>query len=165
MRAANDFYPTPHSIVKLLANHAEWESLHVWEPCAGDFRLVHALQDRLYRVVATDITQGQNFFDFKEAPCRQLMTNPPFKQIRPFIDHAFAIGVERMVLVCPERLWACKVGWEQFHRHRPARFINLNWREDYLGKGGSPDRALAISIWESPCAMRCSYEVWSRPLE
>ena len=87
------------------------------------------------------------------------------KKIRPFIDHAFNIGVERMVLVCPERLWACKVGWEQFHRHRPARFINLNWREDYLGKGGSPDRALAISIWENPCAMRCSYEVWSKPLE
>ena len=165
MRKANDFYPTPHSIVKLLSNHAEWESLHVWEPCAGDFRLVRALQERLYRVVATDISQGQDFFDFKEAPCAQLMTNPPFKQIRPFIDHAFNIGVERMVLVCPERLWACKVGWEQFHRHRPARFINLNWREDYLGKGGSPDRALAISIWESPCAMRCSYEVWSRPLE
>ena len=73
--------------------------------------------------------------------------------------------LERMVLVCPERLWACKKGWEQFHRHRPARFINLNWREDYLGKGGSPDRALAISIWESPNASRCQYEVWSKPYE
>ncbi len=161
----NDFYPAPHSMVKLLANYSEWESLYVWEPCAGDFRLVEALQARDYKVIATDISQGQDFFDFKEAPCPHLMTNPPFKKIRPFIDHAFAIGVERMVLVCPERLWACKKGWEQFHRHRPARFINLNWREDYLGKGGSPDRALAISIWESPHASRCQYEVWSKPYE
>ena len=45
------------------------------------------------------------------------------------------------------------------------RFINLNYREDYLGKGGSSDWALAISIWESPHASRCQYEVWSRPLE
>ena len=25
----NDFYPTSHSIVKLLANYSEWESLYV----------------------------------------------------------------------------------------------------------------------------------------
>ena len=99
MRNENDFYPTPHSIVKLLANYSEWESLYVWEPCAGDFRLVEALQARDYKVIATDLDQGQDFFDFKEAPCPHLMTNPPFKKIRPFIDHAFAIGVERMVLV------------------------------------------------------------------
>jgi len=164
-RDKNDFYPTPHSIVKLLLNHFDYAGPYVWEPCAGDGRLVEALQARLFKVIATDISQGQDFFDFKEAPCPHLMTNPPFKKIRPFIDHAFAIGVERMVLVCPERLWACKAGWEQFHRHRPARFINLSYREDYLGKGGSPDRALAISIWESPNASRCQYEVWSKPDE
>ena len=161
----NGFYPAPHSMVKLLANYLEWESLYVWEPYAFDCRLVEDLQARDYKVIATDISQGQDFFDFKEAPCPHLMTNPRFKKIRPFIDHAFAIGVKRMVLVCPERLGACKKGLEQFHRHRPARFINLNRREDYLGKGGSPDRALAISIWESPNASRCQYEVWSKPYE
>ncbi len=87
------------------------------------------------------------------------------KKIRPFIDHAFDIGLERIVFVCPERLWACKVAREQFHRHRPARFINQNQREYYLGKGGSPDRALAISIWKSPNASLCQYEVWSKPYE
>ena len=108
---------------------------------------------------------AQDFFVLKEVPCRQLMNNPPFKQIRLFIDHAFAIGDERLVLVCPERRWACMKGWQQFQRHKPARFLNLNWREDYLGKGGSPDRALAISIWESPNVSRCQCEVWSKPLE
>ena len=98
----------------------------MWEPCAGDGRLVEALQARLIKVIVTDISQGQDFFDFKEAPCPHVMTNPHFKKIRPFIDHAFDIGVERIVFVCPERLWSCKVGWEQFHRHRPARFINQN---------------------------------------
>ena len=108
---------------------------------------------------------AQDFFVLKEVPCRQLMNNPPFKQIRLFIDHAFAIGDERLVLVCPERRWACMKGWQQFQRHKPARFLKLNWREDYLGKGGSPDRALAISIWESPNVSRCQCEVWSKPLE
>ena len=76
----NDFYPAPYSMVKLLANYSEWESLYVWEPCAGDFRLVEALQAREYKVIATDLYQGQDFFDFKEAPCPHLMTNPPSKR-------------------------------------------------------------------------------------
>ena len=82
-------------------------------------------------MIATDLS-GQDFFDFKEAPCPHLMTRPPFKKIRRFIDHAFAIGVER--IPCAQNVYgrARKVG--AFHRHRPARFINLNWREDYLSK-------------------------------
>ncbi len=80
MRNENDFYPTPHSIVRLLANYSERESLYVWEPCAGDFRLVEALQARDYKVIATDLDQGQDFFDFKEAPCPHFMTNPPSKR-------------------------------------------------------------------------------------
>ena len=89
----NYFYPSPHSMIKLLANYLEWESLYVWEPCAVDFRLVEALQARDYKVIATDLDQGQGFFNFKEAPCPYLVTDPPFKNIRPFIYHAFAIGV------------------------------------------------------------------------
>ena len=92
-RNENGFYPAPHSIVKLLANYSEWESLYVWEPCAGDFRLVEALQARDYKVIATDLDQGQDFFNFTEAPFPYLVTDPRFKNIRPFIYHAFAIGV------------------------------------------------------------------------
>ena len=51
----NGLYITPHSIVKLLATYSERESLYVWEPCAGAFRLVEALQAHDYKVIATDI--------------------------------------------------------------------------------------------------------------
>jgi hypothetical protein len=114
-------------------------------------------------VVSGDITTGDDFFEVRQAKSKHLLTNPPFKQIRPFIDHAFDIGVEKMALVCPERLWACKKGSNQLLRHRPSEFINMNWREDYLGKGGSPDRALAVSIWDSPNNPSTIYNVWSKP--
>ena len=78
MRNKNDFYPTPHNIKKIFANYSEWESLYFWESCAGDFRLVEALQARDYKVIATDLDQGQDFFDFKGAPCPHLMPNSPF---------------------------------------------------------------------------------------
>ena len=69
-----------------------------------------------------------------------------------------------MALLCPERLFACGAGLNQFRRHRPTRFINLTWREDYLGKGSRADRALAIAIWYEPCAPRCDYDVVERPV-
>ena len=41
-------------------------------------------------------------------------------------------------------------GQEAATATRPSQFVNMDWREDYLGKGGAPDRALAVSIWDSP---------------
>ena len=163
MRHANDFYPTPHTIIKALLDRLGWEPCQTWEPCAGDGRLVAALLNRGHTVVAGDIEEGHDFFEYRAAPVSTLITNPPFKKIRPFIDHAFKIGVERMAVVCAERLWACNKGRDQFGRHRPSRFANLTWREDYLNRGGSPDRALAVSIWDTPHSQTCQFEVWSKP--
>ena len=94
MRNENDFYPTPHSIIQALLENLNWEPGQTWEPCAGDGRLVEALLDRGHTVVASDIAEGYDFFEYRAAPVSTLITNPPFKKIRPFIDHAFRIGVE-----------------------------------------------------------------------
>ena len=167
-RKANDFYPTPVSVIRAMLRELRSTgdlkfAGRVWEPCAGDGRLVSLLEEDGYDVVAGDVQTGQDFFeyDFELAPV--IITNPPFNRIREFIDHAFNIGVFRMALVCSERIWASNIGMQQFNRHRPSIFANMSWREDYLGKGGSPDRALAVSIWESPNSASTEYQVWDRP--
>ncbi len=162
MRKMHDNYPTPMSIVHELVKRWAKEGMVFWEPCSGDGRIAEVLKTKGCRTMTTDISMGQNFFDYQRGICPNVITNPPFKDIRPFIDHAFAIGVHSMALVCPERLWACKKGREQFMRHRPTRFANMDWREDYLQKGGSPDRALAVAMWDTPHSETCSYEVWTR---
>lgn len=164
-RKPNDFYPTPDSILEAMVEHWPFGSFaQVWEPCYGDGRLANIFAEHLHCAVdCSDISDGEDFFDFQMCVQPTLVTNPPFKPIRQFIDHAFDIGVKRMMLVCPERLWACKKGREQFNRHRPAVWVNLDWREDYLGKGGAPDRALAVAIWNKPHSRTCRYEVWSKP--
>lgn len=162
MRKMHDNYPTPVSIVQELVRRWVLPEMMVWEPCSGDGRLAEVMHRVGCSVISTDISMSKDFFDYNHTLAPTLVTNPPFKYIRPFIDHAFDIGVQKMALVCPERLWACKKGREQFEVHRPTRFANMDWREDYLQKGGSPDRALAVAMWEKPHSERCSYEVWNK---
>ncbi len=163
-RREGDAYYTPPLIVQAVMAH--WwpldESL-VWEPFAGDGRFAEALRARGHEVIAGDIDQGQDFFAYDTAPAPGLCSNPPFDRARDVIDHAFSIGVTSMALVLPERFWASDVGLKQFARHKPAVWANLSWREDYLGSGGSPDRALAVGIWQSRCAESCYFAVWGRP--
>tara|TARA_R100000808_G_scaffold24940_1_gene59677 strand:+ start:5904 stop:6440 length:537 start_codon:yes stop_codon:yes gene_type:complete len=162
-RNANDYYPTPHSIINVALQHLNFDNIDPWEPCAGDGRFANAIDLEFgVKTLRHDIATGNDFFDWTEAQRPDLITNPPFKHIRPFIVHAFKIGVQRMCLVGPERLWACKAGHNLWRDHRPSRFANLTWREDYLMRGGSPDRSLSISIWDSPHAARCSFEIWDR---
>ena len=173
-RRENDHYPTPIKIVERMTQEfldvqisaVKMGNIRppipVWEPCAGDGRVAKAIRSHGVEAIETDISTGQAFFDYDTPMSPILMTNPPFSKIREFIDHAFKIGVFSMALVCSERLWACKKGRAQFLKHRPSRFAMMDWREDYLGKGGSPDRALAVAIWEEPCSHICRYEVWSK---
>jgi len=161
-RAPRDFYPTPHSIIDVILDKLGWEPQKVWEPCAGDGRFAQALTAAGHDCISHDIATGHDFFSWKEAQAPALITNPPFNKIRPFIDHAFDIGVQRMALVTNERLWACGKGYQQWNRHRPSRFTNLTWREDYLNKGGAPDRALAVCIWDEPHAPSCRYDIWDK---
>jgi hypothetical protein len=164
MRKPLDFYPTPMSIVEQIIERWSFEGQDVWEPCSGDGRIARFLESKNCKVISTDIqhNEKENFFSYSETLAPVVITNPPFKYIRQFIDHAFNIGVEQMALVCPERLWSCKKGRLQFNYFKPTRWANMDWREDYLQKGGSPDRALAVAMWDAPNSVNCNYEIWRK---
>ena len=162
MRKAFDYYPTPASLVNELGRRLDWGPCQFWEPCNGGGHLSNSLEKLGYDPIRTDVQTGKDFFDFDGALHDSLITNPPFRYIREFIDHAFLIGIKRMALICPERLGACSKGRKQFVRHRPHTFAMMDWREDYLMKGGKPDRMLAVSVWHSPCARTCNFDIWTR---
>ena len=77
MRAANDFYPTPFSIIEKLLSQLDWPAgTLVWEPCVGDGRVADALVSHGYNVVTGDITTGDDFFEVTAAKSPYLLTNP-----------------------------------------------------------------------------------------
>ena len=76
VRHKGDFYPTPHTVIEALLRHLTLEDT-VWEPCAGDGRLVVALRGAGATVVSHDIATGHDFFEVKAAPATMVVTNPP----------------------------------------------------------------------------------------
>jgi hypothetical protein len=101
-RIARDYYPTPPKAVEPLVRHLP-EVFTFWEPCAGDGRLIHHIQEARPRaecVLATDIHPlnsnivAADALDlFPPAP-DLIITNPPWSRImlHPLIDHLAGIA-------------------------------------------------------------------------
>lgn len=79
----------------------------VWEPCTGTGILADALRQLGYSVFCSDVHDWgyhrgyhvvQDVFDFTEAPCSEVVTNPPFSRAHEVVRHLLSIGVRRIVL-------------------------------------------------------------------
>lgn len=65
----------------------------IWEPAAGEGRIVRYFEKAGHLVIPGDILTGQNFFTATAPQCDALITNPPFSVKYPFIARAFEICV------------------------------------------------------------------------
>ena len=81
MRHANDYYPTPMSLAIPLID-CLWDVDYIWEPCAGDGRLVQLMRDKGYVVSTGDIVTGQDFFDVEKFPISTLKINSSKKSVK-----------------------------------------------------------------------------------
>ncbi len=89
-REKDDFYPTPPEGTRALLAVEKFEG-PIWEPACGDGAISKELIAAGYNVESTDLVDrgyGQNGVDFlmewqPRAP--NIVTNPPFKMVAPFI--------------------------------------------------------------------------------
>ena len=97
-----DFYPTDPAWVKVLLRHVTFEGL-VTEPCAGDGAMVKPLIDAGYIVEASDIRPMAPGIIERNAleidPAQNIVTNPPYGEMRPLIDHWLATTEGKVALL------------------------------------------------------------------
>lgn len=98
-RQPEDYYATdPRAMVELLK--LETFSPTVWECCAGEKHLSKVLEDAGYNVISSDIINRGGYKDFmildfmatNENPYGDIITNPPYKYAREFVEHALNIS-------------------------------------------------------------------------
>lgn len=102
-RIPRDAYATPAWVTHALRPHIDVPDL-VWEPAAGEGKMVAALKEWGCDVMSSDIDKGQNFFHFVDATAaKAIITNPPYADADRFIEHALActewgMGIVAMLL-------------------------------------------------------------------
>lgn len=90
-RKALDLYQTPAWVTEALIPHLPRLPDRVWEPAAGDGKMVQVLREHFDDVLATDISKGQDFLKAVPSPDIDfggIISNPPFNIAYDFIKHA-----------------------------------------------------------------------------
>jgi hypothetical protein len=114
-REKDDFYPTPPEGTEALLRAERFEGA-IWEPACGDGAISRILEAAGYDVVSSDLVDrgyGEPRHDFlmewrPRAP--NIVTNPPFKMVSPFIRKALALSTAKVAMLL--RL-ACLEGAER----------------------------------------------------
>ena len=159
-REIDDFYPTPPEPTRALLA-AEMDRLRdfgsIWEPAAGDGAMVRELKDFGFAVVASDMVDRgcdatiRSYYDFREAPSKAIITNPPFAECNgngAWPSHALdVLDVEYMALLLPYN-WPGAAGRASlWARTPPARVYLMRWRIDFTGMG-APPMLNAWFVWD-----------------
>jgi hypothetical protein len=157
-RHRDDFYATsPEGTAALLS--VERFDGPIWEPACGDGAMSRVLESHGYPVVSTDLVDrgyGRARIDFlmeRHALAPNIITNPPFKLVEPFMRHALALNPLKLALLL--RL-QCLEGIERraiYEMWPPARVWVFSVRLSMRRGGGTPIggggmMAFAWFVWE-----------------
>ena len=104
-RESNDYYATEPKALELLLALEKFSSF-VWEPACGEGHLSDVLVNHGYKVRSSDIvdrgyagTEVIDFFsvtraDIENEVRRDIITNPPYKYAKEFVEHALDISMD-----------------------------------------------------------------------
>ena len=104
-RQIDDYYATEPKAIELLLEQ-EVFSPYVWECACGGGHMAEVLKQNGYRVKTSDIvdrgykgTEIKDFLqitkdDIKNDFSRDIITNPPYKHAKEFVEHAIDISID-----------------------------------------------------------------------
>lgn len=115
LREKDDFYPTPPEATEALLDKEDFHG-PIWEPACGDGAISRVLESRGHTVESSDLVErgyGTPRIDFLmeyKSWAPNIVTNPPFKLVAPFMRKALDLSAGKVALLL--RL-ACLEGVER----------------------------------------------------
>ena len=99
-RQVDDYYATEPKAIDLLLDRERFTDL-VWEPACGGGHMSDALKQGGYSVHSTDLvdrgyegTEIMDFLTYNSKNTMDIITNPPYKYAKEFVEHALDISVD-----------------------------------------------------------------------
>lgn len=168
-REQNDYYATEPKALELLFPF-ETFSPYVWECACGEGHLSEVLKAHGYKVKSSDIIDrgypGTEVIDFlkvrkedvKNDVSRDIITNPPYKYAKEFIEKALDISMDgtKIAMFLKVQFLEGKARRELFEKHPPKRIYVAssrllcakNGEFEKMKQGGGSAVAYAWFIWE-----------------
>ncbi|MEC5422096.1 hypothetical protein QGM71_01135 [Virgibacillus sp. C22-A2] len=162
-REKNDFYPTPPHATESLLNRVNFEG-SVWEPACGDGAICKVLEEKEYKVYATDkYDRGYGVYDidfltwdwtktFNHRPAN-IITNPPYKIAQEFVERSLECTTGKVAMLLKLNFLESARRYEMFN-NTPLKHVlvfskRLNFYEGTLeGNKRSGVLAFAWYVWE-----------------
>ena len=168
-REIHDYYATEPKALELLLELEEF-SPYVWECACGEGHLSEVLVRNGYKVKSSDIinrgyigTEIIDFLGISKADIvndvsRDIITNPPYKYAKEFVEHALDISMDgtKVAMFLKVQFLEGKARRELFKKHPPkmiwvasSRLLCAkNGEFQRMREGGGSAVAYAWFIWE-----------------
>lgn len=132
----NDYYATEPKAVEILLENEKFNK-YVWEVACGGGHISKVLQDNGYNVRSSDIinrgypqTEIIDFLkvtkdDIKNDYSRDIITNPPYKFAKEFVEQAMRISMDscKIAMFLKLTFLEGKARKELFKQYPPKRFM------------------------------------------
>lgn len=132
-RADDDYYATDPKAVEELLKREKF-SHYVWEPCCGGGHISKVLEAHGYDVLSSDIvdrgypnTYVADFLSVAppvECISRDIITNPPYKRAKKFIEKALEISMDSTkIAMFLKTTFLESKGRREFFRENPPKYV------------------------------------------
>lgn len=168
-REQYDYYATEPKALELLLEKEHFFP-YVWECACGEGHLSEVLKANGYKVKSSDLVdrgyEGTEIIDFlkiskeevKNDFSRDIITNPPYKYAKEFVEHALEISMDgtKIAMFLKVQFLEGKARRELFDKHPPKRIYVAssrllcakNGEFEKMRQGGGSAVAYAWFIWE-----------------
>ena len=160
-RATRDYYPTPPPATAALCRVERFFG-PIWEPCAGEGWMVQELRCHGYKVIGTDISEGDDVLTM-EPRAANIVTNPPYGHNGTEPDRRAAEKIalcllahdpDKVCLLMPFQWW-CGVGRAEglFTRYPVSRVWAFAdrfamWPDGVARSNAKPPANSAWFVWD-----------------
>lgn len=141
-RAKSDYYPTPPHATEALLKVETFDG-NILEPACGEGHISEVLLKNGYDVISQDIefsgygVGGKDFLFFNDTTYDNIITNPPYKLAKEFVDVSLKIA-KRKVCMLLKINFLEGVTRKEFLKNSPLKYVYVFSKRISLTRHGNP---------------------------
>ena len=142
VRVENDYYATPIESTKALLNEENFVG-NILEPCCGEGHISKVLKEHGYDVISNDLVDrgygehNQDYLTSTNLKADNVITNPPFKYAKEFIEKSLQDTTGRVAMFCKIQLLE-GVSRKELFENTPLKTVYVFSKRQNPLRNGSP---------------------------